>query len=198
MKRTYWTGLALSSMLLGFSAMAQPGDQKHGQSRQHGHQGEHFTPPQRHEPDRHHEAAQMPPGRSRHDAMEWQHRRGWADGNSWQAHNHWNEMRVHDWAREHRNWVARGGYGGYYIPRDRFAASFGPRHWFRIRSRPVFYQGYPRFAYGGFSFLIVDPWPDYWPENWYAADDVYVDYDNGYYLHNRRDPGVRIAISVVL
>jgi hypothetical protein len=60
------------------------------------------------------------------------------------------------------------------------------------------YMGYPRFSYSGFSFMLLDPWPEYWEENWYQADDVYIDYDDGYYLHNRRHPGVRLAITVVL
>jgi len=59
------------------------------------------------------------------------------------------------------------------------------------------YMGYPRFEYGGFSFLLVDPWPEYWAENWYDFDDVYVDYDNGYYLNDRRYPQVRLAIAIV-
>ncbi len=63
------------------------------------------------------------------------------------------------------------------------------------------YLGYPRFSYGGFSFLIVDPWPESWPVNWYDSDDVYVDYDDydsGYYLIDRRQPSIRLAISVVM
>jgi hypothetical protein len=66
---------------------------------------------------------------------------------------------------------------------------------------PTIYLGYPRFAYGGYSFLLVDPWPEYWADNWYATDDVYIaydDYDNGYYLYNRRYPAIRLAISVAL
>jgi len=57
--------------------------------------------------------------------------------------------------------------------------------------------GYPRFQYGGYWFSVVDPWPEYWPEDWYDNDDVYIEYfDDGYYLCNRRYPGDRIAISV--
>jgi len=56
------------------------------------------------------------------------------------------------------------------------------------------YMGYPRFEYNGFAFMIVDPWPEYWPANWYATDDVYIAYDNGYYLYDRNYPGVGIAI----
>ena len=64
---------------------------------------------------------------------------------------------------------------------------------------PTIYMGYPRFSYGGSSFLIVDPWPEYWAANWYATDDVYIDHDDdGYYLYDRRYPGVGLAITVVL
>jgi hypothetical protein len=59
-------------------------------------------------------------------------------------------------------------------------------------------MGYPRFSYGGFWFLLVDPWPGSWAENWYSTDDVYIDYADGYYLCNRTYPGVRLAITVSL
>jgi len=59
-------------------------------------------------------------------------------------------------------------------------------------------MGYPRFDYGGYSFMMVDPWPEYWYDNWYATDDVYVDYDDGYYLYNRRYPEVRLAVAIAL
>jgi len=60
------------------------------------------------------------------------------------------------------------------------------------------YMGYPRFEYGGYSFLLLDPWPEYWAGNWYESDDVYIDFDDGYYLLNRRYPQVRLAITIVL
>lgn len=40
--------------------------------------------------------------------------------------------------------------------------------------------------------MLVDPWPEYWPMNWYAADDVYVGYNNGYYLYNRSYQATRL------
>ncbi|HZP18065.1 MAG TPA: hypothetical protein VFB00_08875 [Terriglobales bacterium] len=67
-----------------------------------------------------------------------------------------------------------------------------------MRSRPTMYMGYPRFAYGGYSFLLVDPWPEYWADDWYATDDVYIDYDDGYYLYNRRYPYIRMAVTIAL
>ena len=57
--------------------------------------------------------------------------------------------------------------------------------------------GFPRFQYDGHWFSLVDPWPNYWANNWYETDDVYVVYaNNGYYMYNRRYPTVGIAISV--
>jgi len=58
--------------------------------------------------------------------------------------------------------------------------------------------GYPRFQYGGYTFMMVDPWPEYWSDDWYANDDVYIGYNDGYYLYNRRYPDDAIAITVVL
>jgi hypothetical protein len=58
--------------------------------------------------------------------------------------------------------------------------------------------GYPRFQYGGLWFSVIDPWPEYWPGDWYDNDDVYIEYyGGGYYLYNRsRYPQDRIAVSV--
>lgn len=110
----------------------------------------------------------------------------------------WQDHRAKNWKHEHRGWRERGGYRGYRIPDDSFRAHFGRGHWFRVRSNPiVVVNGYPRFQYGGFWFSVVDPWPEYWSRTWYETDDVYVDYVNdGYYMYNRRHPGVGIAINV--
>lgn len=57
--------------------------------------------------------------------------------------------------------------------------------------------GFINFQFGGFGFNIIDPLPEYWSDNWYENDDVYIDnVGDGYYLHNRRHPQDRIAISV--
>jgi len=110
----------------------------------------------------------------------------------------WQDHRAKDWKHEHHGWHERGGYRGYRIPEDRFHANFGRGHWFRVRSNPIIVVGgYPRFQYGGFWFSVVDPWPEYWSRTWYDTDDVYVDYVNdGYYMYNRRHPGVGIAVNV--
>jgi hypothetical protein len=139
-----------------------------------------------------------PPHRTEREAAAWQKQQGWLRPGAWKGRGTWQQNRAQHWTIEHRTWVQRGGYGGYYIPHDRFVVHFGPQHWFRIRTRPVIYMGYPRFSYSGFSFLLVDPWPETWAETWYDSDDVYIDYDDGYYLYNRRHPGIALAITVVM
>jgi hypothetical protein len=110
----------------------------------------------------------------------------------------WEGHRAHDWKSEHRDWNQRGGYNGYRIPEDRYRGYFGLGHAFRIYSYPVVVVGgYPRFQYGGFWFSVVDPWPEYWSDDWYDNDYIYIEYyGDGYYLYNSRYPQDRIAISV--
>ena len=112
----------------------------------------------------------------------------------------WQEHRSRDWQSDHRNWQQRGGYRGYRIPDDRYRGYFGPSHGFRINGLPfLVVGGYPRFQYQGYWISAVDPWPEYWGNDWYDNDDVYVNYvDNGYYLYNRRYPGEGIAINITL
>ena len=112
----------------------------------------------------------------------------------------WQEHRSHDWQSDHRNWQQRGGYRGYRIPDDRYRGYFGPSHGFRINGLPfLVVGGYPRFQYQGYWISTIDPWPEYWGNDWYDNDDVYVNYvDNGYYLYNRRYPGEGIAINITL
>ncbi len=84
--------------------------------------------------------------------------------------------------------------GSGRIPDDRFRSNFGREHEFRIGD-PTLVGGFSRFAYGGYSFGFIQPWP----EGWYYTDDVYVDYiDGAYYLCNPYYPGARVSISVVL
>ena len=59
------------------------------------------------------------------------------------------------------------------------------------------YGGYPRFQYEGYWITLIDPWPEYWSNDWYDNDDVYIAYgDDGYYMYNHRYPGIGIAISI--
>jgi hypothetical protein len=138
------------------------------------------------------------PAHTQQQAQNWQKQRGWASQGSWQPHTNFQQGRDRNWASDHRDWSQRGGYGGSYIPQASFGLYFGSAHFFHIGIMPVMYMGYPRFGYQGFSFMLVDPWPGAWQENWYASDDVFIDYDGGYYLHDRRYPGVRLAITVAL
>jgi hypothetical protein len=110
----------------------------------------------------------------------------------------WRQHRSQRWDSDHRNWQQRGGYHGYRIPDDRFRGYFGQDHGFRIYGLPfLVVGGYPRFQYNGYWVSMVDPWPEYWANDWYDTDDVYVTYvDNGYYLFDRRYPNVGIAISI--
>jgi hypothetical protein len=81
-----------------------------------------------------------------------------------------------------------------HIPDDKFRAHFGRQHTLVI-SRPTVVEGQPRFQYGGYSFIIIDPWP----AGWAYTDQCYIDYIDGeYFLFDLLHPGVRIALSVVL
>ena len=117
-----------------------------------------------------------------------------------QQQSTWQQRRATNWQAEHRTWQQRGGYTADRIPEDRYRSNFGPNHAFRIYRNPVVVAGgYPGFLYGGFYFSIVDPWPQYWPSNWYEDDDVYVDYSgDGYYLYNRRYPQDRLSLGVYI
>lgn len=150
------------------------------------------------EPSRPQAREARPSPRTADAARAWQSRDTWRR-DAWPAHSSWREHRAQHWDRDHRTWAQRGGYGGYRIPEPQFVSRFGYRHPFLIGSRPVIYQGYPRFRCGGYWFLIVDPWPEFWVDDWYLTDEVYVDYyGDGYYLFNPRYPGIRIAVTVFL
>jgi hypothetical protein len=96
--------------------------------------------------------------------------------------------------RGNNGFHGNGNNGNHYgrIPDDRFRASFGRDHKFRINRRMVA-NGYQRFHYSGYWFGYNDPWPSGWDYN----DDVYVDYVGGaYYLYNPRHSGIRITLNL--
>jgi len=109
----------------------------------------------------------------------------------------WQNQRATNWKAQHRTWQQRGGYNGYRIPTDNYNQYYGENHAFRINTLRMVYVGsYPRFQYGGFWFSLVDPWPQYWANNWYENDEMYIAYfGDGYYLCNRAYPRDRIAIT---
>jgi hypothetical protein len=187
-------GTSMLSLLLGTTAFAnaQRGhkDEQAGSQKQQGneHKKEHGRSPAQQHSDKH--QANGPEHMREAARHEPEHHSRPRD--VWQGH------RAQHWQHEHHTWRERGGYRGYRIPEDRFRAHFGRGHWFRVHSVPIIVvDGYPRFQYGGFWFSMVDPWPEYWARTWYETDDVYVDYVNdGYYMYNRRHPGVAIAVNV--
>ncbi len=84
-----------------------------------------------------------------------------------------------------------GGNGGGRIPDDRFRATFGREHSFRVSQSD--YSRDRRFQYGGYSFEFVDAWPT----NWLYTQDVFVvEIDGVYYLCNPMYPGINIALSI--
>ncbi len=75
---------------------------------------------------------------------------------------------------------------------DHYRAHFGREHAFRmVRFRKV--GRYHRFAYSGYQFGFVQPWP----RDWRRDDHVYVEYvGGGYFLCNPRRPGLRISLTL--
>jgi hypothetical protein len=84
----------------------------------------------------------------------------------------------------------RPGYDHGRISNDHYASRFGSEHSFHVNRSDYDRR---RFAYGGYSFGFVDPWP----MGWGYSDDVYVVYDGGgYYMYNRVHPGVRLSVNM--
>jgi hypothetical protein len=93
-------------------------------------------------------------------------------------------------AREMGAENGRTRHGGRMISEDRFHASFGHEHHFRIGHRPDNRQ----FVYGGYTFEYVEGWP----ADWGYADVFYIDYiDDDYYLCDLDHPGVRLLVIVI-
>ena len=85
-----------------------------------------------------------------------------------------------------------GGNGR--IPDDKFKAHFGREHTFHV-GHPVIVEGRSRFQYGGYAFVLIQPWPGGWGYN----DDVSIVDANGmYYLVDLAHPGVQLELQVKL
>jgi hypothetical protein len=79
-----------------------------------------------------------------------------------------------------------------HIPDNKFHGSFGKNHPFHP-GHPAIVSGQPTFAYGGYTFIMVDPWP----ADWAYTDDCYIDYVDGeYFLFDLLHPGVQVALIV--
>ena len=186
------TSTAILSLLLGIAVTAyaqhEQQDQKQDHPEQQQSKHEQAKPQQQHGQQQQH-AQQQQRGNEHSQRTQEQQR---VQRSAWQEH------RSQRWDSDHRNWQQRGGYNGYRIPDNRYRGYFGRDHEFRIYGLPfMVVGGFPRFQYGGYWLSLVDPWPEYWGNNWYDNDDVYVTYvDNGYYLYNRRYPNVGIAVRI--
>jgi len=78
--------------------------------------------------------------------------------------------------------------GGHRIPEERYRASFGTEHHFRVARRDD-----RRFEYGGYAFEYVDAWPAAWSYD----DDVYIVLiGDDYYLVDVNHPGVRLRLII--
>lgn len=97
-------------------------------------------------------------------------------------------------AQDHGAQHARPAGKSAHIPDDQFRQRFGRQHTVVI-NRPVIVEGQPRFQYGGYWFVIYEPWP----AEWAYTDECYIDYEDGdYYLFDLLHPGVRVALFVVM
>jgi flagellar motor protein MotB len=209
------TSTAILYLLLGIAAPAYAQQEQHGEKQDHPKQQQskheqakpeqqHARQQQRQEQNKQQQHAQQQQRQEQNKQQQHaQQQRGYEQPQRTQEQQRvqqsaWQQHRSQRWDSDHRTWQQRGGYHGYRIPDDRFRGYFGQDHGFRIYGLPfLVVGGYPRFQYEGYWFSLVDPWPEYWANDWYDTDDVYVNYvDNGYYLFDRRYPQQGIAISI--
>jgi outer membrane biosynthesis protein TonB len=79
---------------------------------------------------------------------------------------------------------------GQRIPPQKFQASFGSQHQFRVRHL----EDGRRFQYGGYWFELVEVWP----AGWSYDDECYIDEDgDDYYLVDAFHPDMRVMVIVV-
>ena len=91
--------------------------------------------------------------------------------------------------RDDRKQAAARGKG-QRIPPEKFRASFGREHHFRVARR----GDDRRFQYGGYWFEVVEVWP----VGWSFDDDCYIEEDgDDYYLVDIVHPEIRVLVIVV-
>lgn len=96
--------------------------------------------------------------------------------------------------RGERDQRAVNGGGGQRIPEDKFRAHFGREHHFRVQRAQIVNVAQPQFIFGGYTFVLQQPWP----AEWAFDDDCYVDYvDGDYYLYDLNHPGIQILVFVI-
>lgn len=127
----------------------------------------------------------------------WQAQRKWHRPGAWPGNASWKGAQAEDWKAERRAWPQRGGYRGRMIGKTDFGRFYGAENPFRLWLRPKVKNGYPHFSHRGNTFRIVDPYPENWNPSWHRRNSLFVGYDRGYYLHNRKYPGFPIAVMVV-
>ena len=91
--------------------------------------------------------------------------------------------------RDNRKQASAQGKG-QRIPPEKFRASFGREHHFRVARSGVD----RRFQYSGYWFEVVEVWP----AGWSFDDDCYIEEDgDDYYLVDIVHPEIRVLVIVV-
>lgn len=89
--------------------------------------------------------------------------------------------------------VSNGGRG-QHIPDDQFRSHFGRGHHFHVNRTEIVNQAQPQVVYGGYTFVLQQPWP----ADWSYDDDCYIDYvDGSYYMYDLNHPGIQILVFVI-
>lgn len=89
------------------------------------------------------------------------------------------------------NHKQRASGKGQRIPQEKFRASFGREHHFRVARGGGDNR---RFQYSGYWFEVVEVWP----AGWSFDDDCYIEEDgDDYYLVDVVHPEIRVVVIVV-
>jgi hypothetical protein len=105
----------------------------------------------------------------------------------------WAQDEHHDDAKQEEHHEQERQEHAKRIDDAHFHQHFGRDHHFVIHKVTVV-EGRPQFAYGGYSFQIVEAWP----AGWSYSDQCYIDFIDGeYFLFDLAHPGIRIAVLVI-